>query len=87
MQVIKINAIWCSGCLIMNKTWKKVLEAKNIDKINLDYDMDEEEVQKYNPGDKLPILIFMKNNKEVKRLVGEHSYEELISIIEELENE
>ena len=87
MKVIKINAIWCSGCLIMNKTWKKVQETKNIETINLDYDMDEEEVKEYNPGDKLPILIFTKDDKEIKRLVGEHSYEELISVIEELENE
>lgn len=87
MKVIKINAVWCSGCLIMNKTWKKVLENKNIETINLDYDMDEEEVQKYDVGDRLPVLIFYNNDKEVKRLIGEHSYEELIEVIEGIENE
>ena len=87
MKVVKINAVWCSGCLIMNKTWKKVLENKNIETINLDYDMDEEEVMKYNPGERLPILIFMKDEKEIKRLVGEHSYDELMELIEEIENE
>lgn len=87
MKVVKINAVWCSGCLIMNKTWKKVLESKDIETINLDYDMDEEEVMKYNPGEKLPILIFMKDDKEINRLVGEHSYDELIELIEEIENE
>ena len=87
MKVIKINAVWCSGCLIMNKTWKKVLENKNIDTTNLDYDIDEEEVEKYNVGDRLPVLIFYKDDKEVKRLVGEHSYEELIKVIEGIENE
>ena len=87
MKVIKINAVWCSGCLIMNKTWKKVLENKNIDNNNLDYDIDEEEVEKYNVGDRLPVLIFYKDDKEVKRLVGEHSYEELIKVIEGIENE
>ena len=87
MKVIKINAVWWSGCLIMNKTWKKVLENKNIETINLDYDMDEEEVQKYDVGDRLPVLIFYNNDKEVKRLIGEHSYEELIEVIEGIENE
>ena len=86
MKVVKINAIWCSGCLIMNKIWKKVLEEKNIETINLDYDMDEDEVKEYNVGDRLPVFIFYKDNNEVKRLVGEHSYEEMISVIDEVEN-
>lgn len=87
MKVVKINAIWCSGCLIMNKIWKKVLEEKDIETINLDYDMDEDEVKEYNVGDRLPVFIFYKDDKEVKRLVGEHSYEEMISVIEEVSNE
>ena len=86
MKVVKINAIWCSGCLIMNKIWKKVLEEKNIETINLDYDMDEDEVKEYNVGDRLPVFIFYKDNNEVKRLVGEHSYEEMMSVIDEVEN-
>ena len=24
MKVIKIGAIWCGGCLVMNKTWNKL---------------------------------------------------------------
>ena len=50
MKVVKINAIWCSGCLIMNKVWNNILKKYNIETIELDYDMDEEEVEKYNPG-------------------------------------
>ncbi len=87
MKVVKINAIWCSGCLIMNKIWKKVLEEKEIETINLDYDMDEDEVKKYEVGDRLPVFIFYKGDKEVRRLVGEHSYEEMIDIIEGIDNE
>lgn len=84
MKVVKINAIWCSGCLVMNKTWKNILKTKTIETINLDYDMDEEEVSKYNVGDVLPVLIFYKDGKEVVRVVGEKSEEELIKIIEEV---
>ena len=84
MKVVKINAVWCSGCLIMNKTWKKVLESKNIETVNLDYDIDEDEVEKYNVGDRLPVLIFYKDDKEVKRLCGEHSIEEFRNIMEEI---
>ncbi len=87
MEVIKINAIWCSGCLVMNKIWKQILEEKNIKTIELDYDMDEEEVKKYNPGDKLPIFIFMDNNKEILRIVGEKSKKEMLEEIRKLEEE
>ena len=84
MKVVKINAIWCSGCLVMNKIWKNILKSKNIETINLDYDMDEAEVKKYNVGDVLPVFIFYKDDKEVKRIVGEKSEEELLKIIEEV---
>ena len=84
MKVVKINAIWCSGCLVMNKRWKNILKSYDIDTINLDYDMDEDEVNKYNVGDVLPVFIFYKDDKEFKRIVGEKTEEELMSIIEEM---
>ncbi len=84
MRVVKINAIWCSGCLIMNKRWNNILKSKTIETINLDYDMDEDEVKKYNVGDVLPVFIFYKDDNEVVRVVGEKSEEELLKIIEEI---
>lgn len=84
MKVIKINAIWCSGCLIMNKIWKNILKSHDIDTINLDYDLDEDEVKKYNVGDVLPVLIFYKDGKEVVRVVGEKTEDELLKIIDEV---
>lgn len=89
MKVIKINAIWCSGCLVMNKVWKNILKDKDIETIDLDYDMDEEEVKKYNPGNILPVFIFYQEEKEVYRVVGEKKEKEMREIIckLELENE
>lgn len=84
MKVIKITALWCSGCLIMNKTWNEVLKLRDIETESLDYDMDEEEVAKYNPGKILPVFIFIKDNHEVKRITGEKSKEEMIQIIDEV---
>ena len=85
MKVIKINAIWCSACLVMNKVWNEIEKEKNIEIINLDYDMDEEEVKKYNPKDILPVMIFTDDNgKELKRLTGEVKKEKIIDLIEEL---
>lgn len=84
MKVIKITAIWCSACLVMNKVWNSILEKKNIETISLDLDMDEDEANKFSPGEVLPVFIFMKDNKEIKRVVGEHTEEELLKIIEEI---
>lgn len=84
IKVVKITALWCSGCIIMNKVWNQIMKNYSIETISYDYDMDEEEVQTYSPGKVLPVFIFYQDEKEVKRLVGEHSYEEMESIIQEL---
>ncbi len=85
MKVIKINAIWCSACLVMNNNWNKVLKEKDIETISLDYDVDEEEVEKYDVGEILPVFIFYKDDKEIYRFSGEKSYKELINLVEELD--
>lgn len=82
MKIIKIGALWCSACLITNKALKKYMdENKDIELVTLDYDFDEEEVEKYNPGKVLPVLIFEKDGKEVLRLSGEKSYDEIIKAV------
>ena len=86
MKVIKITAIWCSACLIMNKRWKEIEKEYDIETISYDLDFDEEEVGKYNVGDTLPVFIIVDEDKEVNRLVGEHSIDELKEFIKELVN-
>ena len=86
MKVIKITAIWCSACLIMNKRWKEIEKDYDIETISYDLDFDEEEVDKYNVGDTLPVFIIVDEDKEIKRLVGEHSIDELKEFIKELVN-
>lgn len=84
MKVVKINAVWCSGCLVMNKIWKNILRKYDIETINLDYDINEDEVKEYNVGDILPVFIFYKDDNEVFRVIGEKSEAELVKIIEEI---
>lgn len=84
MKIVKISAIWCGACLMMNKVWNKLKDNKDIELIELDYDMDEEEVKSYDPGDKLPVFIVYDNDKEVLRLTGEFSYDEFINKLEEV---
>lgn len=78
MEVIVINALWCPSCLILKKELKKIREEYNLDLIMLDYDLDEEKVKEYNVGDKLPVIICGE-----KRLIGEKSYDEIVSFLKE----
>ena len=84
MKIVKISAIWCSACLIMNKIYKELEKELNLDITSYDLDMNEEEVEKYNVGEKLPEVIFLKDDKEVGRMIGEHSKEEIEEYIKEL---
>ena len=86
MKVIKITAIWCTSCIIMNKVWKEIQEKYNFDTISYDLDMDEDEVEKYDVGDKLPVFIFQdENNNELFRIIGEKKIEEMEKIMKEHE--
>lgn len=84
MKVIKISAVWCPGCLVMHSRWNKILELyPNLEQINYDYDMDEDEIKKYNVGNKLPVYIFENDNdEEILRTIGEKTIDELKQIIE-----
>ena len=84
MKVVKITALWCSACLIMNKVWNNVKDNFDFDIEELDYDLDEEEVSKYDVGKVLPVFIFYKDDKEVLRLVGEYKEKEFIDKIREV---
>lgn len=84
MKLIKIGAIWCSGCLVMNKVWKKLIKEYNFSYETFDIDMDEDEVEKYNVGEKLPVFIVMENDKEIKRFIGEYSYSDMVNNLREV---
>ena len=36
MRVVKINALWCSACLVMNKVWQKIEDKYNFEVLQLD---------------------------------------------------
>lgn len=89
MKVLKFSAIWCSACLVMKKVFKHVENMHpELEFINYDYDTDEGLVEKYNIGTTIPVLIFLdENDKEITRIVGEKSYDEIEEIIEKISKE
>ena len=85
MKIIIINAMWCPGCLISKSIWNEIkLMYPNIEYINYDYDLDEENIIKYNIGDIVPVVIFEKNNIEIKRVIGEKSKKEILDIMDKI---
>lgn len=85
MKIIIINAMWCPGCLISKSIWNEIkLMYPNMEYINYDYDLDEENIIKYNIGDIVPVVIFEKDNIEIKRVIGEKSKKEILDIMEKI---
>ena len=85
MKIIIINAMWCPGCLISKSIWNEIkLLYPNIEYINYDYDLDEEDIIKYNIGDIVPVVICEKDNIEIKRVIGEKSKKEILDIMEKI---
>lgn len=86
MKILKFNAVWCSGCLVMKKTIKEIQELyPNIEIESYDYDIDEEQVKIWNIGEIIPVLIFVdENNNEISRLIGEKTKKEIIKEIERI---
>lgn len=78
MKVVRINAMWCPGCLISKSIWKELEnEFPKNEYIDYDYDLDEDEIEKYNVGEILPVVIIFDKDREVKRIVGEKTKKEL----------
>lgn len=88
MKVILVTAIWCTSCLIMKPQYQELVKKYKIpDFVELDFDIDEEEVDQLNIGHTLPVCILIKNNQEVKRIIGEKKTKEIEKIFEDLSHE
>ena len=82
MTIVKISSIACSSCIILNNTLEKILENYKVHIKEYDYDFDD---VPYEVGKVLPVLIFVdESGKELDRLTGESSYEEIEKKIKEL---
>ena len=85
MKIIRINAMWCPGCLIPKGIWKEIeKEFPNNEYIDYDYDLDEEKIEKYNIKDIVPVVIIEKDNQEITRIEGEKTKKEILDVIRSL---
>ena len=81
MKLIKISALWCPSCLIMNDMIADIAMELNLDMEEYDYDFDEEIVKGYEPGRILPVIIIKEDNREIIRIIGEKNKNELLNLI------
>lgn len=79
MKLIKISAMWCPACLIMRSRLDNL--DLSIEQVEYDYDLDEDIVKKYDVGEILPVFILIDNDKEIARLVGEKTKEEILDFL------
>ena len=84
MKIVKIGAMWCPGCIVMKKIWDEIEKKYPIEIVSYDLDMDNEEIKKYDVGSTLPVIIFYKDDKEYKRLIGEKKFEDIENVIMEM---
>lgn len=85
MKLVKISAMWCMSCIVMNNLLDNVLSKYKVlfDIEDLDYDVDFTLVSKYNVSNVLPVYILMDSSGEIDRLVGEVSESQLISFLKD----
>lgn len=80
MTIIVVSAVWCHACLSMRKTIKAIKDKHpEWTWIDYDLDLDDDQVAPLNIGKVIPVFIVMKDNIEVKRIVGENSLSALES--------
>lgn len=80
IKLVRISAVWCPACLIMRPRFQEIEKNfPDFEHLEYDYDLDEEIIKKYQVGDILPVLILLDNNKEVTRLIGEKTVQEIES--------
>ncbi|MDD3127362.1 MAG: thioredoxin family protein [Candidatus Izemoplasmatales bacterium] len=83
MKIIRFSALWCMSCILMKSRWLQVLKTHpNLEVIDYDFDEHSKEVIKYQVGNILPVVIFVQNDIEVTRIIGEKSLKELNKILE-----
>lgn len=84
MKVIRVSAIWCPACLIMRPIMDSILSNYDFEQIEYDYDLDEDEIKKYNVGKILPVFIFMDGDNEVTRIIGEKKLQEVEKLLKDV---
>ena len=81
MKVLKIGDKLCKGCAIMRPIWKEIEEEFPLLETEYYEFKDNKELAEQYNVEVIPTFIFLEDNKEVARLVGEVDKDAIIEII------
>ena len=84
MKLLKIGALWCKECAIMEPMWQEI--EKEVPELQSEYFESDERpdlLKKYNIKEIPTFIFFNKDDKEILRLEGLQNKEELIKIVKE----
>lgn len=82
-ELLKFETSWCSQCKAINPTLDKVLkEFPDVKLTKINCEEQEDLPNRYNIRN-LPTLIYLKNNIEVGRLIGNVSANKIIELLNE----
>lgn len=86
MKVLKFGAVWCPSCLVMRPLWSNIeKENPTLKTEYYDYDINSEEVAKWNIGKTLPVAVLLNDqDEEIARFIGEKTKKEILETIENL---
>ena len=79
--ILHFTAAWCGPCKTLTRTFdSNKSEFKKIKRLKVDLDEHQDLSEKYNVRS-VPTLLLFKDGKEIKRLIGARSLQELIEFI------
>lgn len=83
VSIVDFYASWCPPCKLIAPFMESLSENYNVAKI--DVESNRQSMVEYGVQS-VPQVIFFKNNKEVKRLVGAHSLNDYLNEVSEMEH-
>lgn len=84
VHLVDFYAPWCGPCKMMEGVLENIDSKINIIKVNID---EHDVLAAENNVFSVPSLIFIKDGKEVKRLIGYTSEDELVKVINDIKSE
>lgn len=82
MKLVRISSMACTSCILTQPIWEDLKkDYNNFEFVEYDYDFDD--VSDYNVGNIIPVIIVIKEDKEVTRIIGERTKKDIYNTIEE----
>lgn len=82
VKILKFSATWCGPCRVMAPAVKEaVSDFQEVELEEVDVDTDDNELSLTYGVRSVPTLIFLKDGKEIDRVVGMKTAEQLKNII------